>query len=229
MSVLASGPLAGVWWVLSDEWVVFLLRWKRCDCLLWFFVQFVVSGVLSCCSALPSVLDWCSLHWVGRLVQHFSLLLLICFDSGGRHEVAKMEFMWEIGLLVTKLWGGFDVPTREVATVEVLVLAGPVVFSYALFCHVCDSLHTSIVVGSYNGVVFNPTTVEIGDPTTAFWQRVMSSNGFFIIRFLCFGLVFLFGLISPYSLEIGLGFKVGSWLWCFSWRLIVSISICYCR
>ena len=48
--------------------------------------------------------------------------------------------------------------------------------------------------------------------------------------FVCFWfLVFWLGQFRPYSLELGLGFKVVSWLWCFSCGLIVSILVCCCH
>ena len=72
-----------------------------------------------------------------------------------------------------------------------------------------------MAVGESKGVDFNPASVAFEESAAAvFGQRGMGNNGFFLFfsMVLYFGLVFLVGLISPYSLELGLGFKVVSWL-----------------
>ena len=62
------------------------------------------------------------------------------------------------------------------------------------------------------------------------WGRKADRDGPSVCSFrilLLFG--FWLGQISPYSVELGFGSLVKLRLWCFSWGLIVSISVCFCR
>ena len=68
-----------------------------------------------------------------------------------------------------------------------------------------------------------------GKMEAALWRRKGDRGGpsVYFVRVLFCGC--WFGQISPYSFELGLGLFVVPWLWWFSWGLIVSTSVCFCR
>ena len=80
-------------------------------------------------------------------------------------------------------------------------------------------------------VCINLTKVVIGwmAAVAVSWRREASRRGFFCYFFRVLFLDGWFGLISPYSLELGFGFIVRPWLWRYSWGLIVSNSVCFCH
>ena len=111
-------------------------------------------------------------------------------------------------------WGGSEVSAREVAKVEVFSLDGLLVFSSPLF-RLLEIFATGMAVGECKGVDFNLVSVASGElAAAAVGQRGRGNNGVFLLFSMVwyFGPLFLVGLISPYSPELGLGFKVVSWL-----------------
>lgn len=84
-----------------------------------------------------------------------------------------------------------------------------------------ELLQTRNGVGDCDGARANPAMEAIGGPMAAFWRCAVVCNDFlwFFIRCLFFGLVCWFGLISPYSIELGFrgyGLVDVSFLWCYS-------------
>ena len=144
---------------------------------------------------------------LGDLTQNW--ILLINLSQG-----ANLEFMWQFHDWQWR-WSSGGLGWWW-SIQGLLILRGPLQFNSSV-----EGLDLAYIIPAVKFVGV-PVLVPRGRKVDCDWYCLFAR-----VFVIVFG--FSVGLISPYSLELGLGLKVVPWLWRFSRGQIASTSVCFCR